>query len=316
MSRTRDQAFQEDDAAAERPLRLQARALVGLGELLVAADDPDAPATTARGRLQHQRVTDLDRRRLGRVQALHGPAAPRRHRHADLLGDQLRADLVTQLAHRVGARTDEGDTDLFAELGERRVLGNEAPPDPGRVRARLEQRTLEHAVVQVRARRRRPEAVAVVRFADESGGALGVGIERDRLDRWGPGSGDGPDSGDGRGAGPGGLSAVDDGDTAKHRASLPNVRPQQNSGPRYGRGSLSRTFAATARNGNRWISHLAMTNVVNTRHLSLSASQRALEASSGGGQATTEGVTPSRSDHTRLLGRGRQPSTEHASMAR
>ena len=88
-------------AAAEGALGLQAGALVGVGELVVAADDPDAPAAAAGGRLEHQRVADLGRRALGRVQALDRAAAPRRHRDADLLGDQLRADLVAELAHRV-----------------------------------------------------------------------------------------------------------------------------------------------------------------------------------------------------------------------
>src|SRR5439155_10273700 len=75
------------------------------------------------------------------------------------------------------------------------------------------------------ARGRGPEAVAVVRFADEGGGALGVGVERDGLDR-GCGPHNPVDLGvelaDGVDQPHGGLSPVDDGDAAEHRVSLPN----------------------------------------------------------------------------------------------
>ena len=81
----------------------------------------------------------LGRRSQGGVQGLDRAAAPRRDRHADLLGDQLRADLVAEPAHRLRAGPDEGDADLLAQLRERRVLGDEAPADPGGVGAGLDQ---------------------------------------------------------------------------------------------------------------------------------------------------------------------------------
>ena len=133
VPRAGDQALQEDDAAAERALRLLAGALVGVGELAGRGDHADAAPAAARGRLEHQRVADLVAGAQRVVQARDRAAAPRRDRDADLLGDQLRADLVAELAHRLGARADEGDADLLAQLGERRVLGDEAPADPGGV---------------------------------------------------------------------------------------------------------------------------------------------------------------------------------------
>ena len=64
------------------------------------------------------------------------PAAPRGDGHAGLLGQLLGLDLVAQRAHVVGLGADEDDPQPVAQLGERGVLGDEAPADPGGVRAR------------------------------------------------------------------------------------------------------------------------------------------------------------------------------------
>jgi hypothetical protein len=173
---TGDQALQEHDAAAERALRLQAGALVRVGQVIRAAYDPDAPPAAARGRLEHQRVPDLVRGAQGRVKVRHGAATPRRDGYADLLGDQLRPDLVAQLAHRLGARTDEGDAVLLAHLDEGRVFGDEPPAHPGRVRPGLDQCLGQDRVIEVRAGRGWTQAVAVIGFADERGAALDVGV--------------------------------------------------------------------------------------------------------------------------------------------
>ena len=76
-------------------------------------------------------------------------AAPGRDRHAGLLGQLLALDLVAELAHDVGARADERDAELLAQLGEGGVLGHEAPADPGDVGLGLDQRALEALVVEV-----------------------------------------------------------------------------------------------------------------------------------------------------------------------
>ena len=69
------------------------------------------------------------------LDARHGAAAPRRHRHPGLLGEHLGLDLGAQQAHRLGRRPDEGHAETGAELGERRVLRHEPPADPRRVGA-------------------------------------------------------------------------------------------------------------------------------------------------------------------------------------
>ncbi len=150
VPRAGQQALQEHHTAAERALGLHPGALVGLGELLRGHDHPDAPAPAARGGLEHQRVADLTGHPDGGVQVAHRAAAPRRDRDADLLGDQLGADLVAELAHRLGGRADERHPEPLAQFGERRVLGDESPADPGRVRAALPQRPLQYRQVQVR----------------------------------------------------------------------------------------------------------------------------------------------------------------------
>ena len=219
-----DQALQEHDAAAERPRRLLAGALVRVGELGLVRDHADAAPAAARGRLQHQRVADLGRRRQGGVQGLDRTAAPRRDRHADLLGDQLRADLVAELAHGLRARPDEGDPDLLAQLRERRVLGDEAPADPRGVGPGLHQRALQHRQVEVRARGRGTEVVGDVRLADERGGAVDVGVQGDGLDRRPGLRGQLPDGVDEPHRG---LTTVDDGDTTEHPTDplLPKPAP-------------------------------------------------------------------------------------------
>ena len=94
-------------AAADRPLqehrgvpgglrRLRGGALERLVEVLGPLDLADAAAAAARGRLDHERVADAFGVLAGRVEVGDRPAAPRRHRHADLLGQQLGRDLVAE----------------------------------------------------------------------------------------------------------------------------------------------------------------------------------------------------------------------------
>lgn len=209
-----DQTLQEHDAAAEGALGLQAGALVGVGQLLRGGDDADAAATAARGGLEHQRVADPLGRAQRRVEGLDGAAAPRRDRDADLLGDELGADLVAQLPHRLRVRADEGDAQLLAQLGERRVLGDEAPADPRGVGTGLDQCALQDGQVQVRAGRGRAQVVGVVGLPHERGRRVGVGVEGDGFDPW-PALGieltDGVDEPHR------GLSPVDDRDTTEQR---------------------------------------------------------------------------------------------------
>ena len=169
-----DHALDQHARVAEGLLGLGAGALERgrqRAELIDAADA--APAAARRG-LDHQREADL--LSMGK-RLLHGrdrAAAPRRDRHAGLLGQALGRDLVAQRAHDVGVGADEDDPEPLAQLGERRVLGHEAPADPGGVGPRGGQRALERAVVEVGAAARAvgvdhrgAEADRLVGLADE-----------------------------------------------------------------------------------------------------------------------------------------------------
>ncbi len=144
-----DQLLQEHHARTESALRLIAGALVGVSEVIGRIDSSDAASATPGGGLQHQRVADPLGCRKRVVQSAEAAAAPRRDRHADLFGEQLGTDFVAELAHRVRARPDEGDTRCGDLLGEVGVLGNKAPADPHRVRARFGEHPHQQFVVEV-----------------------------------------------------------------------------------------------------------------------------------------------------------------------
>ena len=219
VPRAGDQLLEEQHARPEGPLRLVTGALVGVGELGVGLDLADAAPAAPRGGLEHEGVADPGRRGDGVVEGVDPAPAPRGDRHADLLGDQLRPDLVAEATHGLGARPDEGHPDALAELGEGGVLGDEAPAHPGGVGPGLEQGPLQHGVVEVGALRRGPEVVGGVRLADEHGRALGLGVQGHRLDAVPAGPGLRVDVTHGVDQPHRGLSAVDDGDPLEHRWS-------------------------------------------------------------------------------------------------
>ena len=220
---SRDQALKEHGAAAERAQRLGAGPLERLGEVPGRRDDPDAAPAAAGSGLEHQRVADALRRGQGVLQRRDRAPAPRRDGDADLLGDQLRADFGAQLAHRVGRRPDERDTDLLAHLGERGVLGDEAPADPGGVGPGLDKRAFEHGVVEVRPRGGGPQGVGQIGFPHKGGGAVRVGVQGHRLDRRSCLCRQIPDGVD---QPHGCLTTVDDGDTAEHERKPPSVNAE------------------------------------------------------------------------------------------
>ncbi len=179
------QALEEDRAVAERAQCLVAGALVGVLEVGGGRHHPDAAAAASGGRLEHQRVADVRGGRQRSLEGLDGTPAPRSHGHAHLLGDQLRADLVAELAHRLGAGTDEGDPEPVTQVDERRVLGHEAPARPHRVCTGVDQGPLESRRVDVGTRRCGAQVVGEVGLAHERRTALPLGVQRDRLDRAG-----------------------------------------------------------------------------------------------------------------------------------
>ena len=186
VARALDDALHEHRRITERLAAFGTGALERLGETGVGVDPPDAAAAATRGGLDHQRVAD--RRGLGArlLQRVDRAATPRRDRDVGLLGEQLGPDLVAEAAHHLGARPDEHDPQPFAQFGELRPLGDEAPPDPRRIRGAGQQRPLEGSEVEVRATGRRGPVVVetdpFVGIADEHRLPLGTGVQGDRAE--------------------------------------------------------------------------------------------------------------------------------------
>jgi hypothetical protein len=191
VARGADEALHQHARVAEGLRGLGAGALEGLRDLVLAVDAAHAaPAAAGRG-LDHQREAELAGVADRVLDAVDGPAAPGRDRHAGLLGQPLALDLVAERAHNAGVGSREDDPQPVAQLREGRVLGDEAPADPGRLRAGLDERALEPLVVEVGAERGalgigdhgRAEAVALVGLADEQRVPLLLRVEGDHADR-------------------------------------------------------------------------------------------------------------------------------------
>ncbi len=177
------QALQKDHTAAEGALGLVAGALVGVLEVGGGVDPADAPATPTGGGLEHERVADALGSGQRVVQRVDAASAPRCDRHPHLLGEELGADLVAEPAHGVGTRADERHPEALAQVGERRILGDEPPPDPDGVRRALDQHPLEDGEVDVGAGRGGTKRVGLVGLPREHRRTFLVGVQRDRRDR-------------------------------------------------------------------------------------------------------------------------------------
>ena len=109
VARLGEIALEEDRRVTERGLRLAARGLERVGEILGPLDDAHALAAAAGGGLDHHRVTDVTRnldRALGRFDGV-VPAGD----GVDLgfVGQLLGGDLVAHGSNGVGTRANEGD---------------------------------------------------------------------------------------------------------------------------------------------------------------------------------------------------------------
>ena len=143
VPRPLDVALGEDAVVAERGLRLAARRLERVRQLVARAHDAHAAPAAARRRLEEQREAEL--LRLARLD----------DGHARLARDPLRLELVAAGAQRLRRRADPHEPGRVDGLGEVGVLGEEAVAGMDRVGARLLRRADVLLGVEV-ARRSRP----------------------------------------------------------------------------------------------------------------------------------------------------------------
>ena len=90
--------------------------------------DPHPLSSAPGARLDDQREPDLPRQPLGVVEIADRVAAPRQYRNPLRLRRPAGGCLVPHQPDAGGRGADEGDPALFADLGEMRILGQEAVP--------------------------------------------------------------------------------------------------------------------------------------------------------------------------------------------
>ena len=161
----------------------RARRLVQAREVLRLAHHVHAAAAAAGHRLDDHRVADRVGDLLRLLGGLDRLDRPGQQRQAGLLhqvtGDRLVADPLHHL--RLGA--DEGDVVVGADLGEERVLGEEAVAGVDGLGAGLLRRADDVRDVEVAlAGRRRPDADRLVGEPDDRGLRVGGRVDGHRLD--------------------------------------------------------------------------------------------------------------------------------------
>ena len=125
MARLKNELLDKDTVVPEGRFRLGLHGREALFDFLVIGRDPDALAAPARGRLDHDRITDF----LGNLHRFLG-VFDQTHmawhgRHAGLGSQLLGADLVAHRFNGVGVRADPTDPLFFKPFGEHRVFGQE-----------------------------------------------------------------------------------------------------------------------------------------------------------------------------------------------
>ena len=123
-------------AVAEGRRGLLARGLDAGAQLRLVARDAHAAAAAAGARLHDHGVADLARDLDGLVDVLDGVVGAREDRGARLAREPLAVHLVAERVHRLGARADELEPGVPADLREVRVLAQEAVAGMDRVRVR------------------------------------------------------------------------------------------------------------------------------------------------------------------------------------
>src|SRR5207245_11366378 len=170
-------------AVLEHRLRGCARRLVEPRQILLLRDDAHAAPAAAGDGLDDHGVADLAGDVVRLVDRVHRLDRPRQEGQAGLLHQLARSRLVADLLHHVRTRPDERDALVRADLGEVRILREEAVPGMDRVGARLQRRADQARDVQVAAPDRgRADLNGLVGEADDGGLGVGRRVDSDALD--------------------------------------------------------------------------------------------------------------------------------------
>ena len=203
-----DEFLDEDAVVAERGLGLGLGEVEAFGDLGGRMRDPHALAAAAGGGLDHHRIADLVGD-LHRVLFVLDDAEIARHgRDVGLGGRLLGFDLVAHRGDRAGIGTDEDDAGLGQRARKGFALRQEAVAGMHRLGAGLAaglDDLLDHQIAL--GRRRRSDQHGLIGHFDMQRVAVGLGIDRDRLDTHAAGSLDDP-AGD--------LAAVGDQNSFEH----------------------------------------------------------------------------------------------------
>ena len=146
MAAIANHRLDEECSVAERRCRFRLSGSKSIGELARFLDHSDTAATTAGGRLEHDRKANT----LGmreRVDFIHNfAAAPFRNRYTGLFREALGSDLVAEHSHGVSARTEKHDSFTRQPVDEDRIFSNETPARPDSIGAHLAQ-CREHGIM-------------------------------------------------------------------------------------------------------------------------------------------------------------------------
>ena len=150
VARTRDEAFHEHGAAAERAFRLAPAPLERFGHAGRRLDDPHAAPAAAGRRLEHHGITDRRGDFLRLPRGSEGPGAARHHRDVERAGEGPRQQLVAEQRQRRRRGAHERQARRRAALRERGVLREKTVARMHAVAAARERHLDQRVRVEVR----------------------------------------------------------------------------------------------------------------------------------------------------------------------
>ena len=172
-----------DPALAERLLRLGARLVERAAQRDPVARHAHAAPAAAGGRLDEHGITDLVGHPHRLLLVLDQPVGTGHDRHLGGRGAIARGRLVPQLANRVTVRPDELDAVVATGVGELAVLAQETVAGVDRIDIGHLRRGDDAGDGEVGLRARpRADADLFVREVEVARVAVGLGIDRDRID--------------------------------------------------------------------------------------------------------------------------------------